>query len=411
VIVLKFGGTLLAGPRQRREVAAEVAMVVRRGVRPVVVVSAMGRSGDPYATDTLLEVLLDIGAPVEPRTRDLIMSCGETISTAVMAHLLTTAGVDAVPVTAGHAGVRTTARHGDAEVVGVDPSHLRALLHQGLVPIVPGFQGLDASGHVTTLGRGGSDLTAVALGAALGAPVEIVKDVDGVMTCDPAVLPAARRLARVTYPALSMLTALGSRVVQPRAVRLAWRHRVPLKVRRLGRSVGTEVVMSDAVDLVDESQRSTAGFTCRSGLAAVRVEGGRAPERLALLLAELGVEADCSFVSGGFTMAVLPEAAAGRVRDAAERVELPLAGLVPCARVSVVGADLVRDMAWLQRGVEALGAASVPVVAALSSGFNLCYLVPEPRLGAAVGVLHDLLGRGDTTDGDGLRAHAAPAPW
>jgi aspartate kinase len=244
-IVLKYGGTLLGAAPARDDVVEEVRRVRALGVDVVVVVSAMGRRGSPYATDTLLDLLAGVGPDVLPRTRDLMISCGETISAALMAHQLSSRGVAALPFDAHTAGVRTTDRFGNAAITAVEVDQIRDALRAGVVPVVAGFQGVAVGHRVTTLGRGGSDLTAVALAGVLGARAEIVKEVPGIMTCDPRWHRGAQLVPLIRHRDARRLAELGASVLNARAAAFAASQSVPLLVRMLGSGHGT-LVTADA---------------------------------------------------------------------------------------------------------------------------------------------------------------------
>ena len=184
IIVMKFGGTSVADQAGREAMARRVQAAIELGKAPVVVVSAMGRSGAPYATDTLLGLVEEL--PADARERDLLASVGEVISAVIVAHEMRACGVDAVAFTGAEAGIGTDGAHGSASITEIHPERLLAEISAGRVPVVAGFQGVGVDGVLTTLGRGGSDTTACALGVALNAEdVEIYTDVDGVMTADP----------------------------------------------------------------------------------------------------------------------------------------------------------------------------------------------------------------------------------
>lgn len=234
-VVLKYGGTSVSTAERREIVAARIIERVRDGQRPVVVVSAMGRKGDPYATDTLIGLLKDIGGRVGARELDLMMSCGEIISAAVVAHLLTARGCPATALTGAQAGIITEAAPGKARITRIDPSRMLRELNEYKVAVVAGFQGMTSplvdTGDVTTLGRGGSDTTAVALAAALKADAcYIYTDVDGVYTGDPRVIPEARRVPHLSYEEALELCRYGAKVVHPRAVELGYTHGVRIWV-------------------------------------------------------------------------------------------------------------------------------------------------------------------------------------
>ncbi len=238
VLVQKFGGTSVAEEEARQQAASKVIRAVQAGWRVVVVVSAIGRRGAPYATDTLIDLLRSIDKSVAPADRemDLMMACGEIISTAVFAHTLRTRGHEAVALTGGQAGIHTDGEHGNARIRSIDPVYILELLERNTIAVVAGFQGITDAGAITTLGRGGSDTTASALGAAL-APhvsdiaVEIYTDVNGVKTADPRMVSEARTLRVASYQEVAEMAHQGAKVVHPRAAEIAHLHNVPLWVK------------------------------------------------------------------------------------------------------------------------------------------------------------------------------------
>lgn len=232
IIVQKFGGTSVATRDSRRLLAAHVARALSAGYAVAVVVSALGRRGDPYATDTLISLATDEHSDVAPRELDLIMSCGEIIASVVVCSALRASGIDATAMTGGQAGIFSGGSFGNAEIRRLDPRAVLSRLAAGKVVVVAGFQGVSEAGDIMTLGRGGSDTTAAALGAALRAElVEIYTDVDGIMTADPRLVPDARTIDRMTYEDALALARRGARVIHPRAVEVAMQHHVPLRVR------------------------------------------------------------------------------------------------------------------------------------------------------------------------------------
>ena len=186
VIVMKFGGTSVRSEESRSHAIKHIRSHAESGKQVVVVVSAMGRKGEPYATDTLISLLKDLGEPVNPAELDSAMSIGEILSSAYFSHLLSQNGLPAQAFTGSLAGILTDDNPGNAEILGINPSRIRRALNEGKIAVVAGFQGATAEGDVRTLGRGGSDTSAVALASALKAEkVEIYSDVDGIANCDP----------------------------------------------------------------------------------------------------------------------------------------------------------------------------------------------------------------------------------
>ncbi|MGH7861331.1 MAG: aspartate kinase [Candidatus Dormibacteraceae bacterium] len=227
MIVQKYGGTSLASAARIRRVSRRIAETVGQGQQVVAVVSAMGRT-----TDRLIALAQRVNPDPPPRELDMLIANGETISAPLVAMCLQGMGVDAISLSGPQAGIRTSEHHSRARIHEVDPGRIQSCLDRGQVVIVAGFQGATAEGEITTLGRGASDLTAVALAAALDAEsCEILTDVDGIMTADPRVVPDAQLLRYVTYEEILEMAAVGARVMQPRSVEIGELYGVSIHVR------------------------------------------------------------------------------------------------------------------------------------------------------------------------------------
>jgi aspartate kinase len=248
LFVQKYGGSSVADPEKIRGVARRVIETAKAGHRVVVVVSAMGRT-----TDSLIGLAHAITPAPNARELDMLLATGEQVSIALLAMAIEALGYRARSFTGEQAGIRTDRAHTRARIVGIDADKVQRALDEGHVAIVAGFQGVTAEDDITTLGRGGSDLTAVALAGALRADVcEIYTDVDGVYTADPNIVPEARKLARVSYDEMLEMASLGARVLQSRSVEFAKKYAVPVHVRSTfkpdpGTLVTTEDVNMEAV--------------------------------------------------------------------------------------------------------------------------------------------------------------------
>ncbi len=275
LIVQKYGGTSVGDADRIRAVAEHVATTRLEGHEVIVVVSAMGKF-----TDDLI-VLADEVAPHRPdREMDMLLTAGERISMALVSMALSTAGVESASFTGSQAGIITDTSHTRAKILEMRPDRIREALDDGLVPVVAGFQGVSTDRDITTLGRGGSDVTAVALAAALKADVcEIYTDVSGVYSADPRVVPKARRLATVSFDEMMEIAATGGRVLMLRSVELARRNHVPLHVRSsFTWEPGTwiveedptmeEAIVSAITDDTSEAKITVAGVPDRPGVAA-----------------------------------------------------------------------------------------------------------------------------------------------
>src|SRR5215469_10725455 len=276
LIVQKYGGTSVGSLERIKAVAEKVAQVRANGHQTVVVVSAM--AGE---TNRLFKLAQQLSDSPHPRETDVLVATGEQVSAALLAIRLRALGYPTVSFLAYQLKILTDARHGQARIKSVECPRLLRALGEGHIAVVAGFQGIDEQGDITTLGRGASDLTAVALAAVLKASVcEIYTDVDGVYTADPNICPKARRLDRISYDEMLEMAGLGAKVLQLRSVELARRYRVPLVVRSSFRNelegtwVGEEdttmedVLVSGVTLDNNQSKITISGVDDRPGLAA-----------------------------------------------------------------------------------------------------------------------------------------------
>lgn len=227
LVVQKYGGTSVGSPERIRRVAARILETQQAGNRVVAVVSAM--SG---VTDNLIKLAKEVSRNPTEREMDVLLATGEQTTIALTAMAINDLGGRAVSLTGAQAGIVTDGIHTRAKIANISPSEIRRLLAEGFIVIVAGFQGQTRSGAITTLGRGGSDLTAIAIAAALRADAcHIYTDVDGVFTCDPRIVPNARKLDIISYDELMEMASTGSKVMQLRSVEFAKKFRVPFEVR------------------------------------------------------------------------------------------------------------------------------------------------------------------------------------
>jgi aspartate kinase len=275
LVVQKYGGTSVGDAERIRAVADHVARTRADGNEVVVVVSAMGKF-----TDDLVRLADEVSPTRPPRELDMLLTAGERISMALVCMALAARDVQSASFTGSQAGIITDSDHTRAKILEIRPDRIREALDSGLVPVVAGFQGVSKDRNITTLGRGGSDVTAVALAAALKADVcEIYTDVTGVFSADPRVVPKARRIAKVSFDEMLEISATGGRVMMLRSVELARRHSVPIHVRSsFTWEPGTwiveedptmeEAVVSAITDDTSEAKITVGGVPDRPGVAA-----------------------------------------------------------------------------------------------------------------------------------------------
>lgn len=398
-MVQKFGGTSVADPDRIRAVADHIVRTRRQGHEVVVVVSAMGRS-----TDDLLRLAHQVSESPAARELDMLLTAGERIAMALLGMAIIDLGQPAVSFTGSQAGIVTDAVHGKAKILEVRAERIVAALSSGSVVVVAGFQGVSTGLDVTTLGRGGSDTTAVALAAALGAGAcEIYTDVAGVYTADPRVVPEARRLSLVSYEEMLEMAASGGRVLALRSVEFARNHRVPVHVRSsFTWEPGTWVREEDPT----MEKAIISGVTHDTSEAKLTLE--RVPDRPGIAarvfraLAEEAVNVDMIVqnVSIGGTTDIsftVPKDDLGKARKVLETLvaEVGAGGFDHddgIARVSLVGAGMKTNPGVAATMFEILADAGLNIEMISTSSIRISCVVRAERVEEAVRALHRAFG-------------------
>jgi aspartate kinase len=398
VIVQKFGGTSVATPDGRASVVKKVQEALGQGFGVVVVVSAMGRSGDPYATDTLIGLAKNVLKNVKPRELDLLMSCGETISTVVMVQTLKNHGIEASAFTGGQAGIYTDPHFGNGRITEIKPDNLWKCLEQGRVAVVAGFQGITADGEITTLGRGGSDTTGAALGVALNAEVvEIYTDVDGVMTADPRLVPQARPLSVLAYNEVCEMAHLGAKVVHPRAVEIAMEGRVPLRIRStFSDNLGTLITDGIPIGNIEiRGDKVVTGLAHIADMALAKIlsdqdmnENGKVME-VFQSMAAAGISVDMIQVAPNQIGFIIKEDLAERATDLLGHLKLRTSVEKGFAKVAIVGSGMRGVPGVMARMVRGLQQAKIPIYHSTDSHINIACLVKRDDMCKALQALHD----------------------
>jgi aspartate kinase len=404
IIVQKFGGTSVATPEARQYVVKHVRRAISEGFSPVLVVSAMGRKGDPYATDTLIGLARSVLETVNPQELDLIQSCGEIIAAVVMAQSLAAAGLSARAFTGGQAGIVTDASFTNARIIEVRPDAVKACLEKGVVAIVAGFQGVTRDGEITTLGRGGSDTTAAALGVALNAEyIDIFTDVGGVMTADPRLAPDAQILGDMTYSEICEMAHMGAKVVHPRAVEISMEGQIPLRVRStFDDSTGTLISESrprpTAAGKEILSDRVVTGIAHVADVSLFKIESAHDVNSSGLALnvfqalAQAGVSVDLIHVSPDQISFIIQTSSHDRALEILRKIVPEITASKGYAKVSAVGAGMRGVPGVMARVVQALSQAHIPIYQTTDSHTNISCLVAEKDLQRAVWALHDEFG-------------------
>ena len=382
VVVWKFGGTSVADPARLRAAAERMTAAQRAGHRVVAVLSAMGST-----TDELVTLSQAMSARPQLRELDALLAVGEAVTCALAAMAIDELGSRAVSLTGVQAGILTDARHGNARLHEIRPLRILEELDAGAIVLVTGFQGISPGGDVTTLGRGGSDASAVAVAAALGLrECQIFTDVDGVFTADPRVVPEARKLTAVGRAEMLQLATAGAAVLQPRAVALAVAHDVDIHVRSSftgaqGTWIVEEAGMFETDEIVGVAHRD------RESCYAVR---GLSPAAITTALAGRGSAVGTVVRHGGEVLFTAP----GMAETEVVAVLVPAGGEVSVrdgfGAVTVVGCGLDRRPDVAARALLALERDGIDPHLVTSTPSCVSFHIPASRVRFAVRLLHDL---------------------
>ncbi|MFC7392601.1 aspartate kinase [Scopulibacillus cellulosilyticus] len=393
VIVQKFGGTSVKTNEDRIRARKHVLKAVEEGYKVVVVVSAMGRTGDPYATDTLLSL---VGRDhVSNREIDLLMSCGEILSSIVFSSLLKEAGLQAEALTGGQAGFRTNEVFNAARIMEMKCDRIKKMLNTLDVVVVAGFQGQSKSGEVTTIGRGGSDTSAAALGAALDAEwIDIFTDVTGVMTADPRIVSDARQLSVLTYNEICNMAYQGAKVIHPRAVEIAMNAKIPLRIRSTYTDdIGTLVTSIKKKNKgQDVQERLITSIAYVQNVSQIRVQAKKddydLQAKVFKAMAENQISVDFINISPRGVIYTVTEQMTDLAVSTLKTLGYEPVVVKGCAKVSAVGAGMTGVPGVTSKIVNALTQEGIQILQSADSHTTIWVLVKEDQLKQAVIALH-----------------------
>jgi aspartate kinase len=408
-IVMKFGGTSMAGIERIRHVASVVKREAEAGHQVAVVVSAM--AGE---TDRLVQLCREASSLYDPREYDVVVASGEQVTSGLLAITLQGMGLNARSYMGWQLPILTSG-HASALIEGIDADVLERVFQGGGLAVIPGFQGVTAAGDVATLGRGGSDTSAVALAAAVKADrCDIYTDVDGVYTTDPRIVPRARKLSAITYEEMLELASVGAKVLQTRSVGLAMRENMPVRVlSSFEDRPGTMLVGEDKIGDYEMERQLITGIAYDKNEAMVTLTG--LPDRPGTVaaifgpLAEAGINVDMIIqslpergASSGVTFTV-PTASLAHSRDVLEKVrqEMGFEEIITdtnVVKVSAVGVGMRSNAGIAAQMFQALGARGINILAITTSEIKVSVLIAEEYTELAVRVLHTAYGLDEEVD-------------
>ncbi len=391
IVVQKFGGTSVSTKERRQKVVEKVKNVIDEGYSPVVVVSAMGRSGDPYATDTLLSLVGDKFKNTNKLASDLLMCCGELISSVVMSNELFDAGIDAIPLTGGQAGIKTDNVFTNAQHLDVDPKQILDFVSKGRVPVVTGFQGMSEDGFFTTLGRGGSDTSAAILGVALEAEqIEIYTDVDGIMTADPRIVKDASLINVISYNEVFQLAEQGAKVIHPRAVDIAMKSNVPLFIKNtMSDAKGT--LINNNGDL--NNSKIITGITHQNNRIQVKIKAKENLDNpkykdLLSLLAANKISLDLINIFPEQQIFTIGEDKKKEFENILNTINIKYSLTENCSQLAIVGSRMTGIPGVIAKIVQSLNENNIEVLQTADSHMTIWCLIHSDNVAEAINALH-----------------------
>ena len=396
IIVQKYGGTSVRDEESRQHAKKHIQFALADQYKIVVVVSAMGRKGDPYATDTLFSLINGSKSSISKRETDLLLSCGEIISSIVFTDMLLQAGIKATSLTGAQAGFCTNDDHTNAKIVEMNCERLLDALETNDVVVVAGFQGQAKNGDVTTIGRGGSDTSAAALGAALNAEsIDIFTDVDGIMTADPRIADHARPLTLVTYTEVCNMAYQGAKVIHPRAVEIAMQAKVPIRIRSTySDNPGTLVTMASHLEKGNMiKERLITGIAHLSNITQIKVFAKKnqydLQSEVFKAMANESISVDFINISPNQVIYTVTEEMAKKAISILHSLGYEPSIEHDCAKVSVVGAGMAGVPGVTSKIVGALSENGIRILQSADSHTTIWVLIKQADLATAVNSLHD----------------------
>ena len=395
IIVQKFGGTSLSNDDIRNQAIDRIIFSIEREFKPVIVVSAIGRQGDPYATDSLINFVKTTGLHPNPREMDILMSCGEIISAVVLANTLKSRGYLAEVFTGGQAGIITNNKFNEANILKVKPKNIRNALKKGIIPVIAGFQGMTEDGEITTLGRGGSDVTASVMADALRAEaIEIYTDVDGIMTADPRIVLDASMIDSMPYDEVFQMAEYGSKVIHPRAVEIAMKGNIPIVIKNTKTDAQGTLITNDYRILRNGKENeysiitSVAQIDNRVQINIKPKESNGNNEILFESMAGAGISIDMINIYPQQIYFIIDGEVLHILDNVLGELEYEYKIIENCSKVTIIGAKMRGIPGVMAKMVSALSQEAIEILQTSDSHTTISCLIDSSSTNKAINALH-----------------------
>ncbi len=395
IIIQKFGGTSVSDENTRDHAVNRIISAVEKGFKPVVVVSAIGREGDPYATDTLINFVKSIGGEPDPRELDILMSCGEIISAVTLSNTLKLRGFKVEVFTGGQAGIITDENYSKAKILEVDARNIIKALEKGNIPIIAGFQGMTRDGNVTTLGRGGSDVSAAIMGEALNVEaIEIYTDVDGIMTADPRIVSDASMIDSMPYDEVFQMAEYGSKVIHPKAVEIAMKSNIPLIIKNTLKDLDGTLITNDykilrhRKDIAGRIITSVAQVDDRVQISVLTKEKDLNAEMLFKSMAKAGISIDMINIYPNKIYFIIEKDFLDRLDKLVKEMGYEYKFKDECSKVTIIGAKMRGVPGVMAKMVSALSKENIEILQSSDSHTTISCLIYTKYTEKAINAIH-----------------------
>lgn len=398
ILVQKFGGTSIGTKENRKYVINHIKNALDKHDKIIVVVSALGRQPDPYATDTLLSLVSYPSHYVTNQELDLLMACGENISAVVLSNELRKENISARALTGAQAGIITDRQFTGAKINYIESENILRILQDYEVVVVAGFQGQTETGEVATIGRGGSDTTAAALGAALKAErIDIYTDVHGIMTADPQIVKTAKLLPVVSYIETCHLAYQGTKIIHPRAVEIAMKAKVPIRIRPTHTKEEGTLVTTQENNLEKNmliKERPVTGIAYVKNIVQIQIPLNiglkQMQSNIFKTLAQAGISVDFIHISPAGLSFTVYEDVAEKAKDLLLTLGYHPHVTYHCAKVSIIGVGMSGVPGIISTIVETLTNLDIQILQSADSHTTIWVLIDRADLSQAVVALHDV---------------------
>lgn len=390
-ILQKFGGTSVQTKNSRLICISKIKESIYNGNKTVVVISAIGRKNDPYSTDELLSLVSENFKKNNPLYLDKLISCGEIISSIVFTSELQSNNVNALPLIGQDIGILTDNNFGNAKILNIDTSNIEKLLSENIIPVIAGFQGVTSDGNITTLGRGGSDISAVKLATALNCDrVEFFKDVDGLMTADPKLVSKAKSIEEISYEELFELSSYGNNIIHPEAVKVAMDENIPIIIKNTFNSFKGTVINNN----ISKDEDYFKGMTYLKDCIQIKIFKNENLNnenyyKVFQKISDENINIDFINIFVDHKVFTIYKDDFEDIKTILNDYEIKYEIIRECSKIGIVKANLKKISITIARLIELLHREGIDVLQTNHSNMSIWILVKNSDLEESLNIIHD----------------------